>query len=161
MGPVGHGVVSAGIGAGIWAATGSVGAAPIALATGVFLDVDHILDFYVTYVKKDRGRVFVLAHGWEYATAGMVFMLAVWYHPWLLAAVLGLLGHVISDQIANRPKHPLGYSIAYRIRVGFRREPLFGNSEASLSDVFHKHIPLWSEIEPRLPIFVQKTLHQR
>ena len=161
MGPLGHGVVSAGVGAGVWATTGSIGAVPFAFATGVFLDADHVFDYYVAFFRRDKERVFVLAHGWEYALAGTVLLLGIWYHPWLLAAVLGMLGHLIADQVANKPRHLLGYAVLYRLHAGFRREPLFDQAASNLSEVLHKHIPLWSAIEPRLPALFQKALRQR
>ena len=150
MGPLGHTVVSLGIGAGVWGATGSALAVPASMATGVLIDADHVLDSYITYVKKDRRRVFVLFHAWEYAILGLAMVIGVWQHSVLLAGVLGYLGHLVGDQIANRPTHPLAYSIIYRMRSGFERSRLFQEAPDTLSQLLHGTIPLWRVIEPRL-----------
>ena len=150
MGPLGHTVVSAGIGVSVWAATGSAPALPAAIATGVLVDADHVLDFYYLYVKKDRRRIFVLLHGWEYSVVALALVLGVWYHPALLAGVLGHLGHLAGDQARNSPAHPLAYSIAYRAGSRFRRAGLFPEPPATLSEALHQSIPLWDRIEPSL-----------
>lgn len=143
-------MVSVGIGGGVWAATGSALAVPAAVATGVLTDADHLLDFYLMYVKKDRRRVFVLFHAWEYAILGLALALGVWHHSIMVAGVLGYLGHLVGDQIGNRPKHPLAYSIVYRMRSGFERSRLFQGAPVTLSEQLHGSIPLWRLIEPRL-----------
>ena len=125
-------------------------AVPAAAVTGVLLDVDHTLDFYYWYVKKDTRRLFLLFHGWEYAVVGIALIIGVWDHPVLVAGVLGLLGHLLGDQIANRPAHPLAYSIIYRARTHFGRQHTFRETPSTLSEALHKSIPLWRLIEPRL-----------
>ncbi len=126
-------------------------ALPVAAATGVLNDVDHTLDYYLWYVKKDKRRAFLLFHGWEYSIAGLILAAAVWAHPVFLAATLGHLGHLIGDQIGNRPEHPLAYSLVYRTSRRFQRNKLFGESrQRNLSEALEQSIPLWHLIEPRL-----------
>ena len=141
-------MVSVGIGAGVWAATGHALAVPAATVTGVLVDADHALDYYYLYVKKDNRRLFVLLHGWEYTLVAMALVVAVWYHPILLALALGHLGHLVGDQLGNHPGHPLAYSIAYRGRLGFRRTGMFREPPATLSEALSSSIPLWRQIEP-------------
>lgn len=147
MGPVGHTLVSVGIGGTVWAATGASASVAAASVTGVLIDVDHVLDYYNWYWRKDKGRLYVLLHGWEYSAVSLVLVLALWYHPVLLAAVLGHIGHLIGDQIGNRPMHPLAYSVIYRISAGFDRPRLAGEVPETFSEAFNK-IPLWSKLEP-------------
>lgn len=147
MGPVGHTLVSVGIGGTVWAATGSSASVAAASVTGVLIDVDHILDYYNWYWKKDKGKLYVLFHGWEYSAVALVLVLALWYHPVLLAAVLGHIGHLIGDQIGNRPMHPMAYSVVYRILAGFNRVQLAGEVPETYSEALNK-IPLWPKIEP-------------
>lgn len=116
-------MVSAGIGAGVWIGTGSPLAVPVAVGAGVLIDGDHILDFLDWVAAGYKRSVFVLLHAWELAASGVVVLAAFWYHPLLLAAVLGYLSHLVADQIGN-PMHPLGYSILYRVRSGFRHSHL-------------------------------------
>ena len=123
---------------------------PAAVAAGVLIDSDHVLDYYRWYVNTDRRQVFVLFHGWEYAIAGAALGLTLAYHPLLLAALLGYVGHLVGDQLANKPIHPLAYSIGYRAYRGFNRSKLFRDSSATFSEAMNESIPLWGLIEPRL-----------
>lgn len=147
MGPVGHTLVSVGIGGTAWAATGSPASVAAAFVTGVLIDVDHVLDYYNWYWRRDKGKLYVFFHGWEYSAVALVLVLAVWYHPVLLAAVLGHIGHLICDQVGNRPMHPMAYSVIYRISSGFDRLRLAGEVPDTFSEAFSK-IPLWPKVEP-------------
>jgi hypothetical protein len=122
----------------------------VAAVTGVLIDVDHVVDYFNLFVRRDDRHVFVLFHAWEYSLISIVFVLGVWYHPVLLAAALGHLNHVTGDHLANRPAHPLTYSIVFRTAVGFDRRRLFGEPEASFSETMDRSIPFWHLIEPRL-----------
>ena len=117
------------------------------MVTGVLIDVDHVLDYYNWYWKRDKRRLYVLFHGWEYSAVALAVVLGFWYHPVLLAAVLGHLGHLVGDQVANRLAHPLAYSIVYRISAGFDRVRLAGEVPATFSEAFSR-IPLWPQLEP-------------
>ena len=138
------------IGSGVWAATGSPLAVPVAVSAGVLIDADHLLDFYNLYVKKDQRRLFLLLHGWEYGILGLVLIAAGWHHPLLVAATLGHLGHMIGDQIDNRPVDSLAYSFAYRAYRRFDLRRLFGEPQPTFSEALQDKIPLWHVIEPRL-----------
>ncbi len=150
LGPVGHIAVSVGVGAAVWAGTGSPLAVPVAAATGVLTDVDHVIDYFNLFVRRDDRRVFVVFHAWEYSLLSILIVLGVWYHPLLLAAALGHLGHVTAGHLANRPAHPLAYSIAYRTAAGFDWRRLFGEPPASFLDSMGGKIPMWRYIEPGL-----------
>lgn len=148
MGPVGHTVASLGIGGGVWAATGSPMAVPAAAAAGVLVDADHILDYFNWYWRRDLRRVFLLLHGWEMGVVGLLVVLAGAYHPVFLAAVLGYLGHLVGDHLANKPLHPLSYSIVFRAFHGFDHTRLFAPSEGTFYESMAKTIPLWRFIQP-------------
>ena len=150
MGPVGHTVVSVGVGAGIWTTTGSVAALPAAVAAGVLPDVDHLLDYYNWYVKGDTRHLVVAFHAWEYAVVALALVLVVWQSSYLLAAAIAYLGHVVGDQVTHRPIPGLTYSIVYRAYTRFDRGPLSGAQPKSLSEMLHRRIPLWRFFEPKL-----------
>ena len=118
MGPVGHTTVSAGIGAAVWAATGSPAAGGAALGVGVLVDVDHLFDFYQWYVRRRSGRIYLFFHAWEYSVAGLLVAGLLFYHPVLLAIALSHLGHIAADHFHNRMA-PWGYSVIYRLAVRF------------------------------------------
>ncbi len=81
------------------------------------MDLDHLYDYYQRYVKGKKGRVYVLLHAWEYPLI-MSFISLVFYHPFLLAAILGHLAHVTIDHAWNRLT-PFAYWITYRAIKGF------------------------------------------
>jgi hypothetical protein len=156
MGPVGHGLVALGVGAAVWAATGSKKAVPAAVATGVLNDTDHLYDFYRWYVKEepDREHVYLWFHAWEYSLSALLLIPSVRRNPVLLAGALGHLSHMFGDHFANKPNHPLSYSVLYRASQGFRHDALFEGEVDDLNQIMDHNIPLWKYIEPVLKPFV-------
>ena len=119
MKPAAHLALSTAIGGGVWAATGEINALPSAVAAGFLCDVDHLLDYYNWYVRRDRQRTIVFLHAWELVVAGaFVYAFAV-REAWMLAVVLGYAGHVVTDQIFN-DGYLWTYSLLARALVGFR-----------------------------------------
>lgn len=141
-------MVAVGVGAGVWAATGSPLAIPVAIGTGVLIDADHVLDFLDWFVSGDKRRMYVLFHAWEVSILGLLSLLFLG-HPLFVAAVLGYTGHLVADSLANRT-HPLAYFMLYRLYRGFDRRYLTLNPDA-MSLMLHRHdVPLWARIEPWL-----------
>ena len=121
MKPLAHLALSAAIGGGVWAATGEINAFPSAVAAGLLCDVDHVLDYYNWYVRRDRRRTIVLLHAWELVAAGaLVYAFAV-REAWMLAVILGYAAHVVTDQIFN-DGYLHTYSMLARAVVGFRAQ---------------------------------------
>ena len=135
MGPLGHTVVSGAVAGGVWAATGSLPAAGIALGVGVLMDVDHLYDYYRWHVNPEDGKIFVLFHAWEYSLAGLVVWAFVFLNPLLLGAVLGHLAHVTTDHVANHLSR-YAYSIVYRVAKGFDAAYIFPSGNSG-----HSHRP--------------------
>lgn len=100
LGP--HIALSAAAGTRVWLATGEVNAIPAAIGAGVLPDLDHLLDFYLRYVRRNWKYLFLLLHGWEYAASGALIY-ALWIRePWMLAVVLGYVTQIGADQLRNR-----------------------------------------------------------
>ena len=74
------------------------------LGVGVLTDVDHLFDFYQWYVRRKRGRVYLLFHAWEYSIAGLLALVLVYYHPMLLAVVLAHLPELVLNSMIGRPE---------------------------------------------------------
>ncbi len=144
MGPIGHTAISLGIGAGAWAATGEPLAVPVAVAAGVLIDSDHVPEYLHWFVSKERRYMIVPFHAWEYALIGLVTLALFWNHPLFFAALLGHLGHLFTDQLANHTR-PMAYSIIYRIYRRFDYDSLVSADETHGDD-----IPIWGQIEPLL-----------
>ena len=129
MKPAAHLALSTAIGGGVWAATGEINAFPSAVAAGFLCDVDHLLDYYNWYVRRDRRRMIVFLHAWELVAAGgLVYAFAV-REAWMLAVVLGYAAHVVTDQIFN-DGYLHAYSIVARAVVGFRVKRIHPGDQA-------------------------------
>ena len=121
-------------------------AVPVAVATGVLIDSDHVTDVFYPVFMRPRRHMLRLFHAWEYTAAGFI-ALAFWYHPILLAATLGHLSHMVLDQVTNEVR-PLAYSLVYRIRHRFARTEL-GNKWSEDSALRRRSpTPPWGRIEP-------------
>ena len=123
---------------------------PTAIAAGVLIDADHLVDYYLWFKKGDARRLYLILHTWELSAVGLV-ALAFWSHPLLLAAILAHLGHLVGDFVANRPKNILTYSLLYRAVLRFDRDRLIEPPPDTLLKALGHNIPLWHLIEPRLP----------
>jgi hypothetical protein len=94
-----------------------------ALATGVLVDLDHLIDLAL-YRRTGRRRWVVLPlHGWELVVGLLVAGRGALAGP-ARAGALALLLHLLLDVTTNRPARPALYSLLYRGRHGFRAERL-------------------------------------
>lgn len=91
---------------------------------GVFVDADHLVDLALHRLAgRRRWRVLPL-HGWEYVG---LLALAGGQSRWCRAArmtALGLLSHLVIDQLVNRPGHPAYFFVVFRMWHGFATERL-------------------------------------
>ena len=149
MGPIGHTAASLGVGASAWIVTGSPLAIPVALGTGVFVDLDHLTDIFDAQDQGRHRHMLRPFHAWEYLLVTLVVVLAVSQHPMLLTALLAYLSHLLLDQFANRV-HPMAYFIVYRAAHGFRRSHLSPHIFSETSRPLDGSVPLWGRLEPWL-----------
>ena len=141
-------MISAGIGAGVWAFTGSATAGGAALGVGVLTDLDHLFDYFQWYIRRKKNRIFLFFHAWEYGLAGALVLGLFIYHPVLLAAVVAHFGHVFTDHFHNRMA-PWGYSITYRTLVKFDRTRIAPNHDVLRSYEYWLHmVPFGNKLEP-------------
>jgi membrane-bound metal-dependent hydrolase YbcI (DUF457 family) len=127
-----HVVVSAASGVALGFGLSSFSAAAACVLVGVFVDLDHYLDFWMNRGFRLNPREFfdfcyygtsptfvALLHGWEYVPllAGATVMSA--WRPELVGALVGYALHLLGDQLFNRHLHRWTYFISYRIYHGF------------------------------------------
>jgi hypothetical protein len=155
LGPVGHTVASVGLGTLVWATTGSTLAIPTAVAAGVLVDLDHLIDFFDSRDEGWNRHMFRPFHAWEYFLAALVLLPLFWPNPLFLAAVLGYLSHLVIDQFTNRV-HALAYFIVFRASRGFRRRYLTPFLFDRHRKVPRTPRPWWGRIEPSLWRLVTK-----
>jgi hypothetical protein len=115
-----HVAMSAEAGVLVWASTGEPAVIPIAIAAGVLPDVDHLLDYYVKYVRRNGRFQFLILHAWEYLLLG-VLALVFWHQePWLIAAVAGYATQIAGDQLSHREASWNTYLVTSRAFKRFR-----------------------------------------
>jgi hypothetical protein len=89
------------------------------VAGGVLVDGDHLVDL-VLQRRAGRRRWLVLPlHGWEFALLGLAAGSTL-----TRAAALGLLIHLIADQLVNQPAEPALYSLGFRLARRFDADRL-------------------------------------
>ena len=135
-----HTIASTVLAAGIYKATSSVEMASAALFVGIFLDIDHIIDFFLfswerfsisgfrSWCYEGRWeRLILIFHSYElYALFGLL----VYYnpHPVLLSIFCSVGLHLILDQIGNRYLikafviSPWFYFFTFRAWGGFHKD---------------------------------------
>ena len=135
-----HTIASTVLAAGIYKATSSVEMASAALLVGIFLDIDHIIDFFLfsgerfsisgfrSWCYEGRWeRLILIFHSYElYALFGLL----VYYypHPVLLSIFWSVGLHLILDQIGNRYLikafviSPWFYFFTFRAWGGFHKD---------------------------------------
>jgi len=121
---------------GIYLATKSAAMAGWSFATGVLLDVDHLLDYWnETSFNVDIARFFVACHKCDFTLlrlyfhsfeAVLMFCIAAYFtrSGLLTALTLGMAQHIFFDQLSNKV-YPAGYIFIYRWRCGFKTAKVF------------------------------------
>ena len=123
MKPPGHAAISLGIGGVVWAVTKSPYSMVAATVTGVMIDMDHLVEYYRWFVKRDNSRVYYFFHSYELVVPAFLAGYLSGWNPVVLGASLAFLGHLLTDQLAN-PVVPLAYFFTYRALKRFRRQEI-------------------------------------
>ena len=124
-----HLAMSAAAGVGVWAVTGEPVALPAALAGGVLPDGDHLFDYYLKWVRRERRFLFLLLHGWEYLAAGIALYTLGFRDPWFLALVIGYATQIGADQAFNSVRWHT-YLLTARAFHGFRVQSVLGRDDS-------------------------------
>ena len=132
MKPTYHVITSAGIALGVQAATHSWPAALGCFLSGVLIDTDHYLEYWVIRKKfpfhykdlaefcfdKKVGKQYLLFHAYEY-------LFVLWFLIYLfslgkvwIGIAIGLTTHILFDQWTN-PIQPLFYFLTFRVQNEF------------------------------------------
>ena len=139
-----HAAVSVAIGVGLWAATGDARTLPAAVAAGVLPDVDHLLDYYNWYIRRDTRRLILIFHGWEYLVAAVLIYVFAFTEPWMLAVVLGYASQVGTDQIFNGVRWHT-YSLLARASLGFDARRVVGRDMTQAYEALVDSLPVFRD----------------
>lgn len=132
--PLGHVIASGFISIFVWAYFKSFGYAAVSFASGVLIDLDHVIDYYASYgftwkakeiydtcLKIKLKKLYLILHSYELiALLWLTIYLFSLSNLWKAIAI-GLTQHIVLDQITN-PINTLGYFLTYRIIKGFKKE---------------------------------------
>ena len=121
----------------MWAVTKSPYSMLAAAATGIAVDIDHLLEYYLWFVKGDNSRVFYLLHSYELLVPCILAGVLSGGNPVVIGVSAAFLGHILTDQIAN-PMHPLAYFFTFRVINRFNRVKLVRQPWNELQDDFLK-----------------------
>jgi len=120
--------------------TKSLEGAILCFIFGFFVDVDHLIDFWI-YKKRITiskeifehfyekfGKVYVLIHSLEFVFLLILFgFLFPNLSGYLFGASVGLLSHLMLDFVSYE-LHPLSYFLIYRITVKFDKKYICAKS---------------------------------
>jgi hypothetical protein len=131
----------------------SWGLAIASLIAGIFIDLDHIIDylrehgwplrirnFFHVCDHAQFDRLYIFFHGWEWL---VLWSVAAWlseWNPWITGAFIGLCHHMILDTIYSAP-HLYSYSLIWRWKNNFNFDTVFYN----LKSYKYKHRKYSSE----------------
>lgn len=117
----------------------SWGLAVSCFISGIFIDLDHIIDvsrqkgvsfnvknFFHTCDKCQFDDIILIWHGWEWI---FLFAIVAWlsnWNPWATGIFIGLFQHLILDAIYNAPTWRT-YSLIWRWRNNFHFDTIFPN----------------------------------
>ncbi len=115
----------------------SWGLAIACLISGIFIDLDHLVDvirehgwsvrvkeFFDICRKAQFDRILLVWHGWEWV---ILLGEASWqtgWNPWITGVFIGISQHVVLDSLFNT-RNPLSYSLIWRWRRDFHFDTIF------------------------------------
>ena len=105
--------------------------------SGVFVDLDHIIDYWREYGisfdvkkflyvhdKKQYRKSHMILHGWEWLIVlGIMALLTDW-NLWVTGVLIGFGQHIALDNMNYRESF-WSYSLAWRWSKGFKTEVIF------------------------------------
>lgn len=138
MSPVKHAAVSGAASVVFAYFSGSLGGAVVCFLSGIFIDIDHFIDYWIvkrelfftfkeldaffTYVPE--GQLRLLFHSYEL----LLILWLVWLFDTTNMIMLGLVSgmslHMFMDFFVN-PVKPLAYFFIYRFKHKFEKESIF------------------------------------
>lgn len=140
----GHIVSSGIISSIIYALTNSPLSGLASFLAGVFIDLDHLVDYYLNYGFDYRfkevfeafnnfklPKIYVFLHSFELLA---IFWISIFLFPLnqiCFAIGIGVTQHIFLDQIYN-PITPKAYFLSYRLANKFKKESVFNPSRLQI-----------------------------
>ena len=118
MRPTHHAMLSVGVGVVVWGISKEPLAVPVAIAGGVLIDADHLLDQVWHFYMHRRPAALVVLHAWEWLAVLLAACVWLSFPWWLVAVTIGYAGHLATDQRFNSVRR-MGYFIIHRAYHAF------------------------------------------
>ena len=113
--------------------------------SGIFLDLDHYIDYFIelgspfdirkffhSIYEERLNKIYLIFHGWEWS---IVLLLLAWstdWNPWITGVLIGYGQHMVLDARYNTNWPLSGYSLIWRWRKGFISELIRPRKSESL-----------------------------
>ena len=107
------------------------------LISGVLIDIDHILDYFMAYGINIRIKQFfevchnlkiprmrLIFHSWELLFLLSICVFLVGWNPWIVGTIVGFTQHIVLDQVFNKP-NKWTYFFFWRLKKGFSSKRCF------------------------------------
>lgn len=120
----------------VWIHFRSFGCAALSFVSGVFIDLDHLLEYFTHYkftfslkriycacARSRFKRLYLVIHSYELVILLWIAIYAFGLSNAWKAVAIGMTQHIIFDQLTN-PLRRYGYFMTYRIAQGFRKEKI-------------------------------------
>ncbi len=107
------------------------------LISGVLIDLDHVLDYFMAYginirikqffevchnLKIPRARL--IFHSWELLFLLSISAFIARWNPWIVGTIVGFTQHIVLDQVFNKP-NKWTYFFFWRLRKDFSMKRCF------------------------------------
>ncbi|MBN1385343.1 MAG: hypothetical protein JW983_10720, partial [Elusimicrobia bacterium] len=141
MKPIPHIVISFSVSAVLYTIFRSYILALTAFLFGIFIDIDHLLDyfreqgfnldvrnFFYFFTEFQYRKAVIFLHSWELFLIYSLLVFLVPANEVMFGIFIGYSVHLIADHLGN-PVSPLGYFFVYRWKNDFLREKLLWHIE--------------------------------
>lgn len=132
-----HIITSGMVSVALWPVYHSVEISVMCFLTGVFIDIDHFIDyfrefgfninvpkFFQVFKGKNINRVWIPLHSWELFGMMLFFSWLGQGNNWMIGLITGYFLHMILDQLFNKPG-PWSYFLVFRYTKKFSHKVLF------------------------------------
>ena len=109
------------------------------LISGVLIDIDHVLDYFLGFRKRFRVKEFfdacyngkilfimVIFHSWELLALLSICAFAMRWNPWIIGITIGFTQHVVVDQVFNKP-NKWSFFFLWRLNNSFNAKKMYSN----------------------------------
>ncbi len=116
------------------------------LVSGIFIDLDHVIDYLIEhglrfnvkkffdffYEEKHR-KIFLIFHGWEWLIILCVFAWLTNWNPWITGILIGCGQHMVFDFFYSMTTLR-SYSLLWRWKNRFDSEVLFPKNRKKINN---------------------------